>query len=210
MSKVYQGLNDINVIRWSWQWAVLMQQLWAWPARGVRTISQAMMRHWPLARAGRHWPLAWKTLARPGRHWPLSWQTLATPGRHWPRLEDTGHWSGILCPLAWQTLARPGRHVLARPGRHGPGQGNMGEVPAGGQDSQDRHNTSLIRIFYIYIFFFKYKKLLATRDPWQVTGDIWHMTHSVGWTFSQNFSSLALPLWDWHCIEDIWTKGWMN
>ena len=108
---------------------------------------------------------AWKTLARPGRHWPLSWQTLATPGRHWPRLEDTGHWSGILCPLAWQTLARPGRHVLARPGRHGPGQGNMGEVPAGGQDSQDRHNTSLIRIFYIYIFFFKYKKLLATRDP---------------------------------------------
>ena len=31
------------------------------------------------------------------------------------------------------------------------------------------------------------------------------MTHSVGWTFSQNFSSLALPVWDWECLEDILT-----
>ena len=36
------------------------------------------------------------------------------------------------------------------------------------------------------------------------------MTHSVGWTFSQNFSSLALPVWDWQCLEDIWTKGSVN
>ena len=37
-----------------------------------------------------------------------------------------------------------------------------------------------------------------------------YMTHSVGWTFSQNFSSLALPVWDWQCLEDIWTKGSLN
>ena len=30
---------------------------------------------------------------------------------------------------------------------------------------------------------------------------------SVGWTFSQNFSPLALPVWDW---EDIFTKGWVT
>ena len=40
----------------------------------------------------------------------------------------------------------------------------------------------------------------------QVTRDLWHMTHRVGWTFSQNFISLALPVWDWHFLEDIWTK----
>ena len=50
----------------------------------------------------------------------------------------------------------------------------------------------------------------VTRDTWHVTRDTWHMTHSLGWTFSQNFSSLALPVWDWQCIEDIWTKGWHN
>ena len=33
------------------------------------------------------------------------------------------------------------------------------------------------------------------------------ITYSVGWTFSQNVSSLALLVWDWHCLEDIWTKG---
>ena len=47
----------------------------------------------------------------------------------------------------------------------------------------------------------------VTGDTWHVTCDMWHVTHSVGWTFSQNFSSLALPVWDWQCIEDIWTKG---
>ena len=40
------------------------------------------------------------------------------------------------------------------------------------------------------------------------------MIHSVGWTFSQTFNSLALLVWDWQCLEDIWTKGsvneWMN
>ena len=36
------------------------------------------------------------------------------------------------------------------------------------------------------------------------------MTHSVGWTFSQNFSYLALPVLDWQCIQGIWTKGWVT
>ena len=36
---------------------------------------------------------------------------------------------------------------------------------------------------------------------------MWHLTHSVWWTFSQNVSSLALTVWDWQCMEDIWTKG---
>ena len=58
-----------------------------------------------------------------------------------------------------------------------------------------------------------------TYDRWQVTCDrshmtrkceTWQMTHSVGWTFSQNCSSLALPVWDWQCLEDIWNKGWLN
>ena len=47
-------------------------------------------------------------------------------------------------------------------------------------------------------------------DRWHMTRDKWHMTHSVGWTFSQNFSSPALPVWDWQCLEDIWTKVWIN
>ena len=40
--------------------------------------------------------------------------------------------------------------------------------------------------------------------------DTWHMTHSVQWRCSQNFSSLALPVWDWHCLEYIWTKGFLT
>ena len=31
----------------------------------------------------------------------------------------------------------------------------------------------------------------VTGEMWKVTGDRWHMTPGVGWTFSQNFSSLA-------------------
>ena len=44
---------------------------------------------------------------------------------------------------------------------------------------------------------------LVTRDMLNVTCDTCHMTHSVGWTFSQNFSSLALLVWDWECLELI-------
>ena len=48
-----------------------------------------------------------------------------------------------------------------------------------------------------------------------MTRDTWHMTHSVGWTFSQNFSSLAVPVWDYQCFEYISTNHllltyWIN
>ena len=36
------------------------------------------------------------------------------------------------------------------------------------------------------------------RDTWHVTRDMWHVTHLGGWTFSQNFSSLA------HIVCDLW------
>ena len=52
-----------------------------------------------------------------------------------------------------------------------------------------------------------------TGDKWhvtQVTCDTWHMAHSVEWKFSQNVSSLALPVRDWRCLEYIWTKGWIS
>ena len=50
---------------------------------------------------------------------------------------------------------------------------------------------------------------------WQVTCDMWYMTHdSAGWTFFQNVSFLALPVWDRQWLEDIETKvsvtEWMN
>ena len=50
----------------------------------------------------------------------------------------------------------------------------------------------------------------VTGDMWQVTHDTWNITHRVRWTFSQNFSSLAHPVWDWQCLEDILTKGLLN
>ena len=66
-------------------------------------------------------------------------------------------------------------------------------------------------IFFTFFLLKKNVKLnIWTCDTWHVTHDTWHMTHSVGWTFSQNFSSLALLVWDWECLEDILTKGWLN
>ena len=41
---------------------------------------------------------------------------------------------------------------------------------------------------------------------WQVTIDMWHMTHGLGWTFSQNVSSLALTVWDFWSFEDLEEK----
>ena len=41
------------------------------------------------------------------------------------------------------------------------------------------------------------------RDMWHVTCDVWHVTCCGGWAFSQNFSSLALTIWEWKCFEDI-------
>ena len=37
---------------------------------------------------------------------------------------------------------------------------------------------------------------------WHVTHDKWHVTHGGGWTFYQNFSSLALTVWHlWHLVD---------
>ena len=53
--------------------------------------------------------------------------------------------------------------------------------------------------------------MTGNKCMWHVTHDTWHMTHSVGWTFSQNFSSLAFPVWDWQCLEDISTNhDWVS
>ena len=54
-----------------------------------------------------------------------------------------------------------------------------------------------------------------TRDMWHVTHDMWHMTRLRGWTFSQNFSSLALTVYDLCYYEDLeekddWLTEWMN
>ena len=55
----------------------------------------------------------------------------------------------------------------------------------------------------------------VTRDTWHVTHDMWHMTHGVVWTFSQNFSCLALTVWDLWCCEYLEEKAdtlnqWIN
>ena len=46
----------------------------------------------------------------------------------------------------------------------------------------------------------------VTHDMWQVTHDMWHVTGWGRWTFTQNFSSLALMVWEWKCTEDISTN----
>ena len=42
-----------------------------------------------------------------------------------------------------------------------------------------------------------------TRDTWHVTRDAWHVTLGGGWTFCQNFSSLALLVWAGKWFEDL-------
>ena len=41
-----------------------------------------------------------------------------------------------------------------------------------------------------------------TRDMWHMTYDMWHVTHDGVWKFSQDFSFLALTVWDRQCLED--------
>ena len=50
----------------------------------------------------------------------------------------------------------------------------------------------------------------VTRDAWHVTCDMWNVTRLGGWTFSQNFSSLALTVCDLWYYEDILGKGWLT
>ena len=40
-----------------------------------------------------------------------------------------------------------------------------------------------------------------------MTPDMWRMTHGGGWTFSGNFSYLALTVWDLWYLEDWEEKG---
>ena len=49
-------------------------------------------------------------------------------------------------------------------------------------------------------------------DRWHVTGDMWYVTRDtchligdtcVGWTFTNNFSSIALMVWELGCFEDL-------
>ena len=50
-----------------------------------------------------------------------------------------------------------------------------------------------------------------TRDMWHVTRDTWHVTRWGGWTFSQNFSSLALTVCVLCYYEDMEKKAhWLN
>ena len=50
-----------------------------------------------------------------------------------------------------------------------------------------------------------------TPDTWHMTRDTWHVTRGGGWTFSKNFSSQALTVWEWRSIEDIFTKvDWLS
>ena len=48
----------------------------------------------------------------------------------------------------------------------------------------------------------------VTCDRWHVTRDTWQVTHDMlgGWTFSQNFSSLALTVYDLWYYEDLEEK----
>ena len=46
-----------------------------------------------------------------------------------------------------------------------------------------------------------------TRDMWHVTRDMWHVTCCGGWTFSQNFSSLAFTVCDLRFYEDLEEKA---
>ena len=64
--------------------------------------------------------------------------------------------------------------------------------------------------FVFYIFCFNVNFFSSLCDRWHVTGDTWHVTNSMGWTFSQNFSSLEFLVLNWQCIEYIWTKGSLN
>ena len=72
------------------------------------------------------------------------------------------------------------------------------------------------------LYHFNWKKV--THDTWQVTHDMWHMTHETwhvtcdiwhvtcgGWTFSHNFSSLALTVFELWYFEDLEKKAdWLT
>ena len=81
----------------------------------------------------------------------------------------------------------------------------------------NRPSTALTNFFWKIIFFD-----VIFFNMWHVTGDTWHVTgdrrqvtcdtwHIVWDEHShKNFSSLALPVLNWQCIEDILGKGWLT
>ena len=54
---------------------------------------------------------------------------------------------------------------------------------------------------------FRVKKIVLemTRDKCHVTCDTWHMTGGGRWTFSKNFSFLALAVWEWRFDKNTFT-----
>jgi hypothetical protein len=61
----------------------------------------------------------------------------------------------------------------------------------------------------------KRRKKIVTCDTWHVTRDTGHVTCFGGWTFSDNFSSLALTVYDSWYYEDLEEKDqslneWIN
>ena len=48
--------------------------------------------------------------------------------------------------------------------------------------------------------------LNLTCDMWRVTSERLHVTSVGRWTFSPNFSSLALTVWEWRCVKDILSR----
>ena len=59
----------------------------------------------------------------------------------------------------------------------------------------------------LHHFVQKIKIKIVTCNMWHVTRDNWHVTCWVGWTFSQNFSSLALTVCDLWYYEDLEEKA---
>ena len=59
-----------------------------------------------------------------------------------------------------------------------------------------------------FVIFFMLKDffLIATHYTWHVTCNTWHVTYGGQWTFSQNFSSLDLTVWDLWCCEYLEEK----
>ena len=68
-----------------------------------------------------------------------------------------------------------------------------------------RHSVQFFCVWLKTHFFF-------LCDRWQVTCDRWHVKLCVRWSFSQNFSSQALTVWDLCCCEYLRKRmpDWLN